>query len=204
MVDETVLIHHDKYTTKKDSKRGIPMSDTALLVIDVQVCNFEGSAPVYKGGELLSTIGALVARAREAEVLVVYIQHCGSKGAIDEPDTSGWEIHPAMTLSTGDVVVHKWHPDAFQDTNLQSELELRCIKKIVITGIQTEYCVDTTCRRAYSRGYQVVLVKDAHSTWDTDCLTASQIIAHHNEVLGGWFAEVKEADKIDFNVWNVG
>ena len=180
------------------------MSDTALLVIDVQVCNFEGSAPVYKGSELLSTIGAVVARARNAGVLVVYIQHCGSEGAIDEPDTPGWEIHPAMTISKGDVIVHKQHPDAFQDTDLQSELELRRIKKVIITGIQTEYCVDTTCRRAYSLRYQVVLVKDAHGTWGTECLTASQIIAHHNEVLGGWFAEVKEAEKIDFDASNIG
>jgi hypothetical protein len=95
-------------------------------------------------------------------------------------------------------VIQKHHPDAFQDTNLQPELESRGIERLVIAGIQTEYCVDTTCRRAYSLGYDVTLVKDAHSTWDTDCLTAPQIIAHHNNVLGGWFVELKEASEIEF------
>jgi nicotinamidase-related amidase len=90
------------------------------------------------------------------------------------------------------VVVQKHHPDAFQDTNLRRELESKSIERLIITGIQTEYCVDTTCRRAYSLGYDVTLVKDAHSTWSTDHLTAPQIIAHHNAVLGGWFAELKE------------
>jgi nicotinamidase-related amidase len=174
-------------------------NNTALLVIDVQVCNFEGSAPVYGGSDLLSRIGRLIARARAAGVPIVYIQHCGPEGAIDQPGTPGWEIHPAIAPVEGDVVIPKRHPDAFQDTNLQRELESRGIKRLIITGIQTEYCVDTTCRRAYSLGYDVTLVKDAHSTWDTDHLTAPQIIAHHNKVLGGWFVELKEASEIEFD-----
>jgi nicotinamidase-related amidase len=170
----------------------------ALLVIDVQICNFEDSAPVYGGGDLLAKISSLVARARAAGVPIVYVQHCGPEGAIDQPGTPGWEIHPAIAPIEGDVVVQKRHPDAFQDTNLQRELESKGIEMLIITGIQTEYCVDTTCRRAYSLGYDVTLVKDAHSTWDTDHLTAPQIIAHHNDVLGGWFTELKEASEIDF------
>jgi len=97
------------------------------------------------------------------------------------------------------VVVQKRHPDAFQDTNLQRQLEAKGIARLIITGIQTEYCIDTTCRRAYSLAYDVTLVKDAHSTWDTDRLTAPQIIAHHNNVLSGWFAQLKEASEIYFD-----
>ncbi len=173
-------------------------NNTALLVIDVQVCNFEDSPPVYGGGDLLLRIGDLIARARAAGVPVIYVQHCGPEGAIDQPGTTGWEIHPAVAPITGDVVVQKRHPDAFQDTNLLRELESRGIKRLVITGIQTEYCVDTACRRAYSLGYEVTLVKDAHGTWDRDHLTAPQIIAHHNDVLGGWFVELKEASEIEY------
>jgi nicotinamidase-related amidase len=172
---------------------------TALLVIDVQVGNFEDSAPVYGGSDLLSKISSLIGRARAAGVPVVYIQHCGPEGAIDQPGTPGWEIHPAIAPIEGDAVIQKHHPDAFQETNLRRELESRGIERLVITGIQTEYCIDTTCRRAYSLGYDVTLVKDAHSTWDTDCLTAPQIIAHHNNVLGGWFVELKEASGIEFD-----
>lgn len=175
-------------------------NNTALLVIDVQVCNFEESAPVYGGSDLLSKISGLIALARAAGVPVVYVQHCGPEGAVDEPGTPGWEIHPAVAPIEGDVVIQKRHPDAFQDTNLQRELESRGIERLIITGIQTEYCVDSTCRRAYSLGYDVTLVKDAHSTWDTDRLTAPQIIAHHNAVLGGWFVTLKEAREIEMEV----
>jgi len=174
-------------------------NNTALLVIDVQVCNFEESAPVYGGGDLLQRISGLIALARATGVPVVYIQHCGPEGAIDEPGTPGWEIHPAVAPIEGEAVIQKRRPDAFQDTNLQRELGSKGIERLIITGIQTEYCVDTTCRRAYSLGYDVTLVEDAHSTWNTEHLTASQIIAHHNDVLGGWFATLKEAGEIEFD-----
>jgi nicotinamidase-related amidase len=174
-------------------------SSTALLVIDVQMCNFDESAPVYGGSGLLSKIKSLIAQARGAGVPIMYIQHSGPKGAIDQPATPGWEIHPTIAPLQDDVVIHKRHPDAFQETSLQCELESRGIKRLIIAGIQTEYCVDTTCRRAYSLNYDVVLVKDAHSTWDTNLLTAPQIIAHHNEVLGGWFVETKEASEIELH-----
>ncbi|MGD8753473.1 MAG: cysteine hydrolase family protein [Anaerolineales bacterium] len=171
---------------------------TALLVIDMQVCNFEVEPPVYEGSELLSKIGTLVIQAHSANVPLFYIQHCGPQGAIDQPGTTGWEIHPAVAPLEGDVVVQKRHPDAFQDTNLQRELKSKDVEKLIITGIQTEYCVDTTCRRAYSLGFEVTLVVDAHSTWDTDLLTSPQIITHHNKVLGGWFVILKSAKEINF------
>ncbi|KYK36188.1 MAG: isochorismatase [Theionarchaea archaeon DG-70] len=172
---------------------------TALLIIDMQVCNFEGSAPVYKGRNLLKNISSVIARARNTEISVIYIRHCGPEGAIDEPGTPGWEIHPVITPRQEDIVIQKYHPDAFQDTSLHHELKSAHIQRVIIAGIQTEYCIDTTCRRAYSLGYKVVLVKDGHSTWDTNHFTAPQVIAHHNQVLGGWFAELKEADKITFD-----
>jgi nicotinamidase-related amidase len=174
-------------------------NSTALLVIDVQVCNFEEPTAVYGGSDLLAKISGLITRARASRVPIVYVQHCGPEGAIDQPGTPGWRIHPAVAPVKGDVVVQKRHPDAFHDTSLQPELESKSTDALIVTGVQTEYCVDTTCRRAYSLGYDVTLVKDGHSTWDTDYLRAPQIIAHHNHVLGGWFAELKAADEIHFD-----
>jgi nicotinamidase-related amidase len=170
----------------------------ALLVIDVQAGMFDQANPVHNGNALLSTIADLIGRARAAEVPVVYIQHCGSAGGINEPGTPGWEIHPRIAPLQADVVVQKHHPDAFQDTSLRHELEVKGVEKLIVVGIQTEYCVDTTCRRAYSLGYEVTLAMDAHTTWDTDLLSASQIIAHHNQVLSGWFVTLEEADNIEF------
>jgi nicotinamidase-related amidase len=173
-------------------------SDTALLIIDVQMGMFEESDPVNRGDELLATIGNLIAGARTAGIPVIHIQHSGGENHPLHPDAPGWPIHPAVAPAEGELIVHKLHPDSFQGTDLQLELETRGIKRLIVAGIQTEYCVDTTCRRAYSLGYDVTLVQDGHSTWDTEHLKASQIVAHHNQVLGGWFVTLKEADAIKF------
>jgi len=171
---------------------------TALLIIDVQLGMFDENYPVYKGNELLKTLHALISRARGLEIPVIFIQHNG--GAKDDPihpENPGWVIHPSIQPESTDVIIQKNHPDSFQETQLQQKLERLGITDLVLAGIQTEFCVDTTCRRAYSLGYNVTLVQDGHSTWDTEELTAPQIIAHHNQNLGGWFATLKSADEIE-------
>lgn len=175
-------------------------ADTALLIVDVQLGMFESPLipPVHAGDALLSRIGDLIERARAAEAQVLYAQHSGGVGHPLEHGTRGWQLHPLIAPLEGDPVVQKRTPDSFHETSLASELEARRIKRLVLTGIQTDYCVDTTCRRAFSLGYEVTLASDAHSTWSTKTLTAQQIIDHHNEILGSWFAGLKETGAIDF------
>ncbi len=170
-------------------------STIALLIIDVQMFGFDDSNPVYESDQLISKIGNLITQAREAGVPVVYIQHSEPEEMVGTP---AWEIHPAIAPGKDEIVIQKQHPDSFQNTNLQRELESMGVKKLVIAGLQTEYCIDTTCRRAYSLGYNVTLVNNAHSTWNTDSLTAAQIIAHHNKVLSSWFVGLKAANEIQF------
>jgi len=174
------------------------MANIALLVIDMQLGNFEGSDAVYDGENLLSKVERLISKARDEDVSIFYLQNKGSKGDPDEIGTPGWEIHPTILPKEGDIVIEKETPDAFHKTTLHSKLKSKGIEKLVIAGLQTEYCIDTTCRRAYSLGYDVVLVRDAHSTWDSSNLTAEQIISHHSRVLGGWFVTVKNENEIEF------
>ena len=174
------------------------MSDIALLVIDMQVGNFSEANSVYKGNELLTRIKKLITKGRSARIPIIYVQNNGGSGDPDEYGTSGWEIHPFITPIRGEIVVQKQTPDAFHETSLYRELKSKGIKRLIIAGLQTEYCVDTTCRRAFTLGYDVILVSDAHSTWNSPLLTAEQIIDHHNQVLGGWFATLKNEREIRF------
>ena len=68
-------------------------------------------------------------------------------------------------------MIQKWTPDSFHETSLHDELKNKGIQNLILTGNQTEMCVDTTCRRAFSLGYDVTVVKDAHGTWDSDSFT---------------------------------
>jgi nicotinamidase-related amidase len=127
----------------------------------------------------------------------IYVQNNGSEGEPDMPGTPGWQIHPAVTPETGDIVIQKRTPDSFHETNLQSELEARQIRRLIIAGMQTDMCIDATSRRAHELGYDVTLVKDAHSTFDGGGRTAAQIIAQYNDALRA-VVKVEEASNITF------
>jgi len=152
------------------------MSQTALLITDVQNCMFHPAEPVYNSETLLANLTTLIERARAVETLVIYVQHCGPVGAPHAPGEPGWELHPALAPQPDELIVQKTTPDSFYQTTLKEELTGRAIEKLVIAGIQTDYCVDTTCRRAMSEGYAVTLISDAHSTWGDGDLSAQQII----------------------------
>jgi len=165
----------------------MPLTDgqLALVIIDVQVGMFSiPEVSVHEPEAFLSRIAGLVSGARSSGVPVIYIQHVGGPGHPLEPDTEGGRIHHAIAPLAEERVIQKRESDAFMGTAFQVELEELGVTGLVVCGMQTEYCVDTTCRRAYSLGYKVFLVQDAHTTMDTESLRAAQIISHHNETLG--------------------
>lgn len=169
---------------------------TALLLIDAQRNMFEPD-PVHDGAKVLARLKALAGRARAAGVPVIFIRNNGDTGEPDEPNTPGWAVHPALEPGADEFIVDKRTPDAFYHTRLSGLLAGRGIHQLVIAGMQTEYCVDTTTRHARILGYHVVLAADAHSTYP-GALAADQIIVHHNRVLAA-FADVRPAATIDFS-----
>lgn len=181
---------------RKNKSVWVSLMSLALLILDIQVGNFIDPQPIFNGDKLLSKIKSLVIKMRSAESTIIYIQNNGSTGDPDEPGTVGWEIHPFITPHKSNLVIQKSSPDSFYGTSLKKELDSRGIKKIIIVGLQSEYCIDTTCRRAFSLNYEVILVQDAHSTWDSELLTAEQIVNHHNSVLGGLFVSLKKTGEI--------
>ena len=139
---------------------------------------------------ILSNITALLSKARSSGMPVLFIQHDGPKGHPIEAETAAWAIHPSILPLRGEPVIRKKASDSFFETRLAEELQTREISHLMIVGGMTEYCIDTTCRRAVTLGYDVTLVADAHLTRDTPDLTAAQIIAHHNLLLDGFAAGI--------------
>jgi len=175
---------------------------TALLVIDVQVGIID-VLRAYKGSEVIGNIGELLSRARTSGTPVIYIQHDGQPGDVLETGSLGWQIHPGVAPSFGEPVINKKFSDSFFETTLSHELETRGARHLIITGCETQYCIDTACRRAVSLGYDVTLVSDAHTTVDNPILKAEQVIAHHNSLLDGFDAgahkvTVKPSSEIEF------
>jgi nicotinamidase-related amidase len=84
---------------------------------------------------------------------------------------------------SGDWIVRKESCDAFHATDLQEVLDDSGARRPMIAGCMTQYCVDTTCRRAVSLGFDVLLAADGHLNGGPAGLTFWQVIDHHNEVM---------------------
>jgi len=154
---------------------------TALLIIDAQMGLMDADDPDSRA--TLERIAALAARARAASAPVLYMQHDGGPQHPLHPGAPGWPLSPLIAPQPGEPVMSKRASDSFYETPLQRELDARGVRRLVVAGAMTEFCVDTTCRRAASLGYDVTLVADAHETGDSGGLTADQKIAYHNAVL---------------------
>ena len=155
-------------------------ADTVLLVIDMQVGIVAGG---YQKNAVVARLVELVAEARASGTPVVFAQHEEDWPTM-RPGGPDWQFHPALIPTEGELVIHKRACDAFYGTPLREALVARGIRRLVIAGMQTEYCVNATCHRAVNEGFDVTLVADGHTTEGTDTLSAAQIIAHHNLSLG--------------------
>jgi nicotinamidase-related amidase len=155
---------------------------TALLIIDVQRALCSGEYQCHDIHHVINTINGLSARARKAGVPVVLIQH-EEKDSPLAHGAEGWQLAEGLETSPKDLRVRKTTPDSFYQTDLRKLLPSEDFEKLVICGLQTDYCVNATVRQAHQLGYDVVLVADAHSTVDNGNMSAEDIISEHNKDL---------------------
>jgi nicotinamidase-related amidase len=171
---------------------------TALLLIDIQQGMFGPDEVCHEPERLLANAAALLGCARAAGVPVFHVQHCEEQGAPLAHESAGWQIRPEVAPRAGEPVTEKWACSSFHKTGLDERLRAAGIGRLVVAGLQTEFCIDTACRVAQSLGYAVTLAGDAHSTMDNPLLKADQIIRHHNRVLSGIIERVAPAAEIAF------
>ena len=144
-------------------------------------------------------IATLIERARKRKIPVFFVQHDGPSGHRLERGLPGWRIRQEILPVHDEPIIHKKACDSFFETTLGFELSSRKIDRMIVAGCMTEYCVDTTVRRAVSLGYDVTLVADGHLTADSGALTFDQIIAHHNSLLDGFDAGNRSVRIAPFN-----
>ena len=144
----------------------------ALLIIDVQNDYFPGgTCELFHAYEAEKKIQSLIKESRTKERPIIYIQH------INPPDdtfflenTYGCEISERIRPLPDDKVIVKYYPNSFHETELDSYLKEKGIKKLIVCGMMTHMCVDTTVRAAMDYGYEVDLVADGCATMDLEIL----------------------------------
>jgi nicotinamidase-related amidase len=155
---------------------------SALLIIDVQQGLCEGEGQAFDSPGVIARINTVAHRVRQAGLPVIFIQHESGPGYL-EHGTRAWQLAAGLQTEPGDHFVRKTTPDSFLHTDLHERLQGEGVTDLIICGMHTEFCVDTTTRRALALGYPVVLVEDGHTSAGNAVLTAPQVIAHHNATL---------------------
>jgi nicotinamidase-related amidase len=156
--------------------------NSALLVIDVQRGLFDKHPRPDESDVVVDRINALAARARDAGVPVVFIHHESQNDEL-EYGSQNWMLEQRLNSQPADTTLRKTTPDSFLRTDLSALLAAWNTTRLVICGYASEFCVDTTVRRAAALGFSVVIAADAHTTHDKSHASAAMIRAHHNATL---------------------
>jgi nicotinamidase-related amidase len=149
----------------------------AVLVIDFQNGVI---ADVYERDRVAANINQLIDKARAANVAVIWVQDVD--GGRDQ-GSEAWQITPELRTRPDEPRVQKSYGDAFEATDLEELLAAAGIGKLFVAGAQTDACIRSTLHGAVTRGYDTILVGDAHTTEDlTEWGNPSpaQVIAHTN------------------------
>jgi nicotinamidase-related amidase len=168
---------------------------SALLVIDVQNGAVAG-AP--RRDDVIANINALIGKARADGVPVIWVQHSDDGPLLQ--GSENWQYVPELAREDAEPLVHKRYGDSFEDTELETLLAARGVGHLVVTGAQTDACIRCTLHGAFTRGYDVTLVGDAHTTEDLTQWGApppEQVIAHTNLYWGFQAAPGRSAGTVD-------
>lgn len=175
----------------------------ALLLIDIQNDYFPGGAMELAGAVAASLKAAQLLAAFRAKALpVVHIQHVAARpgASFFLPNTPGVEIHTSVAPRLGETVLQKNYPNSFRATPLLEHLHSAHISRLVIVGMMTHMCVDSTTRAAFDLGFQCQLASDACATrtlaWGDGKISAAQVQSAFLSALNGTFAKVLPSQEV--------
>lgn len=177
-------------------------ADAAVLVIDVQQGLCVGDDAAWDCAGTIRRINVVTAKARAARVPVVFIQH-EAEGGLLAHGSATWQLADGLNVHEGDLRMRKTTCDSYLRTSLEATLRERGVTRVIVCGMHTEFCVDSTARGALARGFAVTLVSDAHTSAGNAALTPAQVIAHHNATLPniesfGPRVTLQTADRVSF------
>ena len=179
----------------------------ALLLIDIQNDYFPGGAMELVGSPAAGVqAGKLLQAFRQKARPVIHIQHISTRpgATFFLPDTPGVEIHGSVAPKAGETVFQKNYPNSFRETPLLEHLRKHQITQLVIAGMMTQMCVDSTTRAAADLGFQCVLAHDACATrglsFGGKTVPAESVQTAFLAALNGLFAKVQSVEEVISNL----
>lgn len=154
------------------------MKNTALLVVDVQ--NALVAERPFDIEEVINNIKRLIDSCRKNNVDIIYVQHNDEIGGELEPLSEGWKIYREICPDKNDKIICKNYNSAFKETSLKEYLESKGINQLIITGMQTEYCIDATIKAAFEYGYSLIIPEKTNTTFDNGSISSEELYKFYN------------------------
>lgn len=139
------------------------MSNTCLIIIDVQNGIFKMKRPVFNESILIKKLIKTINSTRNIKTQIIYSQH--ENNTFLKNGTDGWKIIEDIKPIDEDILIYKNKPSIFDGTNLNDILKKQNISKLIITGLISNGCIKDTCLAAKKLNYEVTLLADGHSTF---------------------------------------
>lgn len=154
------------------------MNNKALLVVDVQTALVLEKP--FAVEEVISNIKSLLKICRENDVEIIYVRHNGEVDTELEPNTDGWSIYNEIKPIGNEKIINKNFNSAFRGTELKEYLDKKGIQELILTGMQTEYCIDATCKVAFEYGFKVIIPEMTNMTFNNEYMSAEFLYKYYN------------------------
>ena len=165
------------------------MNYKVLIIVDMQSALVE--AEPYNRAVVVENIKTLLTACRKREIPIIYIQHDGGAGDELEHGSIGWNIYQEIASLPNEKVFEKHYNSAFRGTGLREYLNKIGAKNIILCGMQTEYCLDATCKVAFEYDYEVTIPQSTTTTFDNAFASGKDLSEYYeNQIWNNRYAQV--------------
>ena len=163
---------------------------TAFIIIDVQNILVKTG---FQTKDLLEKISYLQNQARSKNIEIIYVQHLENPEAQTSED---WQLSALLNRKPDEKVFQKKYNSIFKETDLKDYLDKEDIGRLVLCGMQTEYCVDASVKVGFEFDYKLVIPEGAFTTFDGEDASAEKINTFYQKIWDGRFADVLDYKNI--------
>ena len=150
-----------------------------LLVIDMQKALIDDE--LYAFDTFMERTTRLIDAARKNNVEVIFVQHDAGVGSGFSVGDEAFEIADEVAPREGEKVFVKTINSCFGNKDFKAYMEQLDDKRVMIIGLQTNYCIDATVKSAFERGFEVIIPEGTNSTFDNDYMTGETTVKYYNE-----------------------
>ena len=165
-----------------------------LLVVDMQKALTE-DGELYDAEAFMDRNIRLIEAARKNNVEVIFVQHDAGEGSGFSAGDEDFEIDPRVAPKEGEKVFVKTINSCFGNKEFKAYMEQQEDKRLMVIGLQTNYCIDATVKSAFERGFEVIVPEGTNSTFDNDYMTGETTVAYYNEDVWDGVAELPTFDE---------